>query len=29
MVKVLMEYGVGHLDKDKYGQTPVDLLENH
>lgn len=27
MVRVLMKYGVSHTDKDKFGLTPVDLLE--
>ena len=27
MVKLLMEYGVGHSDKDARGLTPVDLLD--
>jgi dolichyl-diphosphooligosaccharide--protein glycosyltransferase len=28
IVKILMRHGVPHTDKDKYGKTPVDLLDS-
>ena len=28
IVKILMKAGLGHNDKDQYGKTPIDLLEN-